>query len=144
MILDPAQWDGFLGGEGFTTPSACQQAAIFAARNGARISGGGCARLSGEHEGFSVTVTTTDAEAQSATASAKAVIEPKCTFEAPEVPVPEETEPGPEPTGPEEEPESEPITGLTCDGEVWDIDPEDPELPSVAHLFTVRLSGDDE
>ncbi|MFF5389073.1 hypothetical protein ACFY5H_11935 [Streptomyces sp. NPDC013012] len=144
MILDPARWGEFLEGEDFATSSACQQAAAFATRNGARIPGGGCARLYGEREGFSVTVTTTGAETQSATASAKAVIEPKCSFEAPEVPVPEETEPGPEPTEPEEEPEPEPITGLTCDGEAWEIDPEDPELPSAAHLFAVRLTGDDE
>ncbi len=101
-------------------------------------------RLSGEREGFGVTVRTAGAEAQDATASANAVIEPKCSFEPLEAPTPEETEPGPDPTEPEEEPEPEPITGLTCDGDAWTIDPEDPELPSAADLFAVRLTGDDE
>ncbi|MGA5495646.1 pilus assembly protein TadG-related protein [Streptomyces cinereoruber] len=144
VILDPAQWSGFLEGKHFATPPACQQAAAFAAKNGAKISGDGCMRLSGEHEGFSVTVQTTGTEAQDATASAKAVIEPKCSFEDPEVPAPEETEPDPDPTEPEEEPEPEPITGLTCDGDAWTIDPDDPVLPSAVDLFTVRLTGDDE
>ncbi|MFI9120158.1 pilus assembly protein TadG-related protein [Streptomyces bikiniensis] len=142
VILDPAQWGEFLEGRGFHDFSACQQAAAFAARNGAGILGDGCVRLSEEHEGFSVTVRTAGVEGLDATASAHAVIEPKCRFKLPEVPTPEETEPEPDPTEPEEEPE--PITGLTCDGDAWTIDPDDPELPSAADLFTVRLTGDDE
>ncbi|MFF4868215.1 hypothetical protein [Streptomyces sp. SID5770] len=147
MILDPTQWGGFLEGQDFTQVSACRQAAVFAARNSARISGDGCVRLSGEHEGFSVTVETTGAEARQATASANAVIEPKCRFKAPETPAPEETEPDPDPEEteePEPEEEPEPITGLICEGDAWTIDPDDPELPSVTDLFTVRLTGDDE
>ncbi|MGA4974223.1 pilus assembly protein TadG-related protein [Streptomyces cinereoruber] len=146
VILDPARWGEFLEGEGFTDPSACQQAAVFAARNGADLAGDECVRLSGEREGFSVTVRTTGVETWHATASAKAVIEPKCSFEAPEVPEPEEPEPDASPTEPSEEPapEPEPITGLTCDDKRWTIDPDDPELPGVTDLFTVRLTGDDE
>ncbi|MFF5450259.1 hypothetical protein ACFY40_03290 [Streptomyces sp. NPDC012950] len=147
MILDPAQWDRFLEGRDFTQFSACQQAAAFAVRNSARISGDGCVRLSGEREGFSVTVETTGTEAHHATASANAVIEPKCSFEAPETPAPEETEPEPDPEeseDPEPEEEPEPITGLICEGDAWTIDPDDPQLPSVTDLFTVRLTGDDE
>ncbi|MFE5830640.1 pilus assembly protein TadG-related protein [Streptomyces sp. NPDC056508] len=144
VILDPAQWGGFVEGKDFTKFSACQQAATFAAKNGARISGGGCVRLFGEYEGFSVTVETTGAEAQHATAFAKAVIEPKCSFKAPETPMPEETEPDPDPTEPEEGPAPEPIIGLKCDGDAWPIDPDDPELPGAVDLFTVRLAGDDE
>ncbi|MGW9448471.1 pilus assembly protein TadG-related protein [Streptomyces sp. NPDC055632] len=149
VILDPVQWGGFLEGKEFDHFSACQQAAAFAARNGAGILSGRCVRLSGEREGFGVTVRTTGAEAQDATASANAVIEPKCSFEpleapTPEVPAPEETEPEPDPTEPEEGPEPEPITGLTCDGDAWTIDPDDPELPNATDLFTVRLTGDDE
>lgn len=146
VILDPAQWGGFLEGEEFTKPSACRQAAAFAARNGASLDGRGnaCLRLAGELKGFSVTVRTTGAEARHATASANAVIEPKCGFMAPEETAPEETEPDPDPTEPGEAEEPEPITGLICDGVSWTIDPDDPELPSAADLFTVRLAGDDE
>lgn len=158
VILDPTQWDRFLEGEEYTESSACQQAAVFAARNGATLEGGTCDRLAGGDEGFSVTVQTTGTvgrslipgtESQHATASARAVIKPKCNFlppepsEPPESPAPEE--PGEEPTEePTEDPEPEPITGLTCDEEAWTIDPENPELPSVTDLFTVRLTGDDE
>ncbi|MGA5868813.1 hypothetical protein [Streptomyces cinereoruber] len=151
MILDPTQWGRFLEGEEYIESSACQQAAAFAARNGATLEGGACDRLAGGDEGFSVTVRTTGTvgrslipgtESQHATASAKAVLEPKCNFFPPEPsesPAPEE--PFEEPT---EDPEPEPITGLTCDEEAWAIDPDDPELPSAADLFTVRLTGDDE
>ncbi|MFF6867873.1 pilus assembly protein TadG-related protein [Streptomyces sp. NPDC012450] len=148
VILDPTRWGGFLEGKEFGDTSACQQAAVFAARNGAGILGGGCVRLSGAREGFTVTVRTTGAEAQDATASANAVIESKCSFEPPEAPTPEEPEPDTDPTepipDPEEDPEPEPITGLICDGDAWSIDPDDPRLPSAADLFTVRLAGDDE
>ncbi|WP_406066932.1 hypothetical protein [Streptomyces sp. NBC_01077] len=150
MILDPVQWDEFLEGEAYVDDAACQQAAIFAARNDAELLDDRCVRLPAGNEGFEVTVRTTGTvgrsiipgtESRHATASAKAVIEPRCTFAAPENPVPE-----PSPGEPEEEPgqEDEPIVGLTCDGEAWEIDPDDPTLPSAADLFTVRLSGDDE
>ncbi|MFJ7127968.1 pilus assembly protein TadG-related protein [Streptomyces sp. NPDC098101] len=147
VILDPAQWDRFREAKDYTTSSACRQAAVFAARNGANFAGDECVRLAGGREGFSVTVRTAGAETWHVTASATAVIEPKCSFEAPETPAPEETEPGPdpeEPEDPEPEEEPEPITGLICEGDAWTIDPADPELPSVTDLFTVRLTGDDE
>ncbi|MFE5897956.1 pilus assembly protein TadG-related protein [Streptomyces sp. NPDC056488] len=160
VILDPAQWERFLDAEDYTESSACQQAAAFAARNGANLAGDECARLAGSREGFSVTVKTTGTVGRSlvpgteslhATASAKAVIEPKCSFVPPEPPAtespaPEEPEPDPGPTEPDEEPEPEPepITRLTCDEVTWTIDPDDPKLPSATDLFTVRLTGDDE
>lgn len=151
VILDPGQWDGFLQGRDYDGPLACQEAGDFAARNGADLYGDGCLPLSGQ-EGFRVTVQTKESvglpgtEARNAVASAKALIEPKCRFTAPDEPEPEETEPDPDSTQPGEEPdpEPEPITGLTCDGEAWTIDPEDPELPSTEDLFTVRLAGDDD
>ncbi|MCX5228373.1 hypothetical protein [Streptomyces sp. NBC_00233] len=114
------------------------------------LTDGDCVPLTGQ-QGFSVTVRTEESvglpgsEARHAVASAKALIEPKCSFTAPE-PEPEETEPDPDPTEPEEEPEPEPepITGLTCGEEDWTIDPDDPVLPSAVDLFTVRLAGDNE
>lgn len=76
-------------------------------------------------------------DAQHATASATAVIEPLCLFDPPEEP-----EPDPDPTPvPEEEPRP---AVLTCDGEEWEVDPQDPRLPGVVDLFTVRLADEDE
>ncbi|MFC8492159.1 pilus assembly protein TadG-related protein [Streptomyces sp. NPDC057235] len=158
VILDPAQWERFIEAEDYTESSACQQAAVFAARNGADLAGEECARLADGRKGFGVTVKTTGTvgrslvpgtESMHATASAKAVIEPKCSFVPPEPPaseppIPEDPEPDPGPTDPDEEPEPEPITELTCDDVTWTIDPDDPKLPSAADLFTVRLTGDDE
>ncbi|MET7756001.1 pilus assembly protein TadG-related protein [Streptomyces sp. NPDC005389] len=147
VVLDPGQWDGFLTGTAYDGSSACEQAAVFAAKNGGVFHDVGCVSLAGQH-GFRVTVRTEESvglpgtEPRHAVASAKALIEPKCSFTAPEEPEPEETEPDPDPTEPEEDPE--PITGLTCGDMPWTIDPEDPELPSVVDLFTVRLAGDDE
>ncbi|MEU4075759.1 hypothetical protein DEJ45_12970 [Streptomyces venezuelae] len=151
VILDPGQWDDFRRGIVYDVPLACRRADDFAGRNGADVLGGSCLRLPGQ-EGFSVTVSTRESvglpgtEARHAVATAKAVIEPKCTFKPPEEPEPEVTEPDPDPTEPGEEPapEPEPITGLTCDGEAWTIDPENPELPATEDLFTVRLAGDEE
>ncbi|MCB8902841.1 pilus assembly protein TadG-related protein [Streptomyces sp. CB02980] len=151
VVLDPEQWDGFLKGRTYDSSSACQRAAVFAAKNGGVLPDGDCVPLAGQ-QGFSVTVRTQESvglpgtEARHAVASARALIEPKCTFAAPEEPEPEETEPDPDPTEPEDEPEPEPepITGLTCGEEAWTIDPDDPVLPSAVDLFTVRLAGDDE
>lgn len=154
VILDPGQWDGFLKGTAYYVSSACQKAAAFAAKNDAVLLEDECDPLAGR-PGFSVTVRTQGSvglpgtKPRNAVASATALIEAKCTFIRPEEPEPEETEPGPDPTGPdpeptEPEPEPEPITGLTCDGEAWTIDPDDPVLPSAVDLFTVRLVSDDE
>ncbi|MFD7961414.1 pilus assembly protein TadG-related protein [Streptomyces zaomyceticus] len=144
VVLSPDQWDGYLRGVTYDGPAACGQAEVFAMRNEAKLSGDGCVPPASGDDGFSVTVLTTGREPQHATASARAVIEPKCMFTPPEIPVPAETEPEPDPTEPSEEPEPEPITGLTCDDEAWTIDPDDPTLPSAVDLFTVRLAGNDE
>ena len=154
VILDPAQWDDFIEGRSYDGTAACQQAATFATKNQATLSGEGCGPLP-DQEGFSVEVRTLNTvgasvvpgtEKQHATATASAVIEPRCTFEAPE-PTPEPEEPSPDPTGPDPTPtptptptEPSPILGLTCHGVAWEIDPEDPRLPSAADLFTVRLA----
>lgn len=151
VILDPGRWDGFVKGTMYDSTSACQHAAVFATKNDGVLAGGDCTPLT-EPQGFSVTVRTEEGvglpgtEARRGIASAKALIEPKCSFTAPDEPEPEQTEPDPDPTEPEEEPEPEPepITGLACGGEAWPIDPADPVLPSAADLFTVRLAGDDE
>ncbi|MEU1224986.1 pilus assembly protein TadG-related protein [Streptomyces sp. NPDC005828] len=145
VILDPGKWDRFLRGIEYSEKTACHQAEEFAARNEAALDGSECVPLdTGEH-GFKVTVRTTGSEPHNATASAEAVLEPRCTFDAPEPPPdPPERTPGPTPTSPDDgdgDPDGEdPVTGLVCDGEPWVIDPESPRLPDAADLFRVRLS----
>ncbi|WP_137993628.1 pilus assembly protein TadG-related protein [Streptomyces vilmorinianum] len=146
VILDPAAWDRFLNGESYIAPRACERAASFAAKNDAELWGKRCARLPVGEEGFRVQVRTRytvgesiipGTEGQHATAEATAVLEPRCTFKAPD-PTPE---PEPEPAEPDPKPaEPGPIQGLSCDGDPWEIDPERPRLPSAADLFTVRLA----
>ncbi|QGZ50708.1 hypothetical protein GPZ77_22140 [Streptomyces sp. QHH-9511] len=147
VILDPAKWTAFLAGEDYAEGAACEQAASFAGRNDAELWGESCRRLPAGEEGFHVTVRTLSPVGQSvvpgtdkqhAVASAKAVIEPRCTFDAPEP----EPEPEPEETStpdPDEGEEPEPILGLSCDGVPWEVDPAQPRLPSAADLFMVRL-----
>ncbi|MFD5770126.1 pilus assembly protein TadG-related protein [Streptomyces sp. NPDC127049] len=156
VIDDPAQWQQFVEGNAeVDTRLACQKASDFAANNGAEVDE--CVQTS---FGFRVGVRTADTvgesivpdtEAQRAVAAAAAVIEPRCSFDAPEPTtepeLPEEPEPtdDPEPT-PSPEPAETPemVTGLVCDGEPVSIDPLDPVLPSAGDLFHVRLTGDDE
>ncbi|MFE4304542.1 pilus assembly protein TadG-related protein [Streptomyces sp. NPDC056891] len=155
VLLDPAQWDRYLRGEEYDELSACQRADSFAAKNSAEIPMGGCSRLPEGGEGFRVTVLTTNTvgrsiipgtESRHATASAEAVIEPRCTFEAPEPtqdPTPPEPTEDPTPPEPTQEPtptEEGPIVGLVCGNDSWEIDPEHPTLPDAVDLFTVRLS----
>ncbi len=109
--------------------------------------------------GFSVTVQTEGTVGESivpgtderrATATASAVVEPLCSFAPPE-PSPDSSteppiEPDPSSTPPEEpeEEEADPILGLTCGDEDWEVDPDDPVLPGADELFRVRLTSDDE
>ncbi|MER5711107.1 pilus assembly protein TadG-related protein [Streptomyces sp. NPDC002122] len=137
VILDPDRWDELLRGKVYDEDAACHRAADFAALNEAVLSGNLCEPL--DPSGFRVTVTTTGSESRHAMASAEAVIEPLCEFRAPE-PSSEPT-PTPTETGDTQEEEGGPITGLVCDGDPLEIDPEDPAtLPSAVDLFTVRLS----
>lgn len=135
VVLDPGQWDEFLAGAVYDASAACQQAEEFAARNGAELPD--CAPL--DPSGFRVTVRTTGAGARQATASAEAVIEPRCTF-AEQVPTSEPPTSTPSAPSEGEQEEQGPITGLACDGDPWEIDPENPSLPDAVDLFTVRLS----
>ncbi|MER5204580.1 pilus assembly protein TadG-related protein [Streptomyces sp. NPDC002825] len=145
VIHDPGQWDGFLHGVGYTDASACQQAAEFAARNEAALTGDKCVPLASGERGFRVTVSTTGQESHHATASAEAILEPRCTFDPPDtIPDPPESTPDSTPTGPDEggeEPDGEePVVGLVCGGEPWVIDLDNPSLPGSEDLFRVRLS----
>lgn len=146
MIDDPTQWQQFVAGVAYARGPACQEAEAFAARNDAEVESCSPKRL-----GFKVTVHSTDTvgdpivpntASQVAVASAVAVIEPRCSFDAPEPT--EEPEPSPSPSAEPEEEDPEPIVGLVCDGSPQVIDPEDPVLPDAGDLFRVRLTGDDE
>ncbi|MFF9475101.1 pilus assembly protein TadG-related protein [Streptomyces roseolus] len=160
VIGDPTQWSGYIRGEGYVVERACRRAGELAARNDAALVPRGCVPLD---FGFMVTVQSEgtvgesivpDTAGRQATASASAVIEPLCRFVPPEPSTEPSTEPSAEPTnepdpsstppeGPEEE-EPVQIVALTCDGEDWEIDPEEPVLPGVDDLFRIRLTGDDE
>ncbi|KOG35586.1 MULTISPECIES: pilus assembly protein TadG-related protein [Streptomyces] len=155
VIREPERWGRFLRGREFDDFPACQKAVSFAASNGADVLDGACVRLTSGQEGFEVTVQTRASvgrsivpgtESRRATAVSRAVIEPKCTFVMPEDPALEELEPDPDAPGAGEEPapEDETILELTCGGDVWVVEPDDPMLPSAPDLFTVRLAGDDE
>ncbi|MEV6331757.1 hypothetical protein [Streptomyces sp. NPDC051909] len=155
VILDPDAWGGFLQGRGYDTGAACEKAAQYANQNDAEMSPADCSdQPSGDGIQFRVQISTTGTvgkslvpgtEGRHAEARATAVLEPRCSFDAPEPPPPP-TPSTPTPTGsatpdpsPTPSPEPEPITGLVCDGVEWTIDPEDPQLPGAADLFSVRL-----
>jgi hypothetical protein len=150
VILDPLQWDEFLQGRQFVTTAACEAASEFAARNDAELAGPGCIPLTGTLTGFEVTVRTTGTvgrsivpgtESRHATATARAVIEPLCNFVPPAEPEPDSTPPDP---GDASEDETLPLPALDCNGNGWDINPEDPTLPNAGELFAVRLTADNE
>lgn len=141
VLRDPDQWDEFLQARAYADQAACGQAEEFAALNGATFSGDGCVQL--DSSGFRVTVTTTGPERHHATATAEAVVEPRCrrTEQEPSSePLPTSPPPTSPPPGEVEEEEPDPIVGLMCGDDSWEIDPENPTLPDAVDLFTVRLS----
>ncbi|MFI8961120.1 pilus assembly protein TadG-related protein [Streptomyces sp. NPDC053493] len=158
VILDPDAWDAYVRGDRYDVDQACDEAAAYAAKNGAQLwhRDDGCrpVRTNGAEE-FRVRVRTDDSVGRSlvpgtedkhTVATATAVLKPRCSFDAPEptppptpaTPTPSDTA-TPQPT-PTPSPEPEPITGLVCDGIEWTIDPDHPRLPDAADLFTVRLA----
>jgi hypothetical protein len=127
-VLDPTEWPGIFDGSGLAVET-CWRAYDLAAVNDAAANG--CDHPDGPLS-FEVTVTAAEAvgdsivpgtEDMKSTASAKAVIEPRCTY----------------PTA--EEPVDDVLPELTCDGQVWKLDPEDlDELPKAEDLFDVHLA----
>ncbi|MFF8815200.1 hypothetical protein [Streptomyces pactum] len=99
-VLDGGDWADLLQGRGPGAPAACAEAARFADRNGADLTGAGC--LPGYlPTSFTVTVRTRDTVGRSvipgtedrhARATARAVVEPRC------VPDPVAVPPSPGPT----------------------------------------------
>ncbi|WP_435059352.1 pilus assembly protein TadG-related protein [Streptomyces sp. bgisy060] len=149
VISDPERWEYFLQGRVLDEYSACQEAGVLAARNGATVPRGGCVSLNSEHGGFVVTVHTSGTVGRSVipgtdsrhgVASARALIEPKCSLYFSEDHRPEGSPVEPGEDGDQEFPDA----GISCEGDIWIIDPDSPKLPSAKDLFSVRLASVDE
>ncbi|MFF1420114.1 pilus assembly protein TadG-related protein [Streptomyces sp. NPDC058280] len=145
-ILDPVDWQDLLDGRGFGTGSSCAEAGRFATSNESRLTA--CDPYFGARWGFTVKVETRDTVGQSVIpgtankrgkATARAIIEPRCSFEV--KPAPDD---GDDP-GSGEEDDKPVFPGVVrCDSGDLPIDPEshDP-LPDLADLFKVRLVESD-
>lgn len=126
--------------------SGCSAAEYFAARNRAELVGSRCQWAGGGRWGFTVHVQSQQSmgtsiiegtENDKARATATAVVEPRCTFDRND----QSDEPDDGGGGEEGKPVSP--GELVCEGETWDIDPENLDLlPDVSDLFTVRLAED--
>lgn len=147
-ILDGGDLDDILGRLPFTEARGCAEAARFAAKNDAELTGGyeGCHRVFGFRRGYEVEVRTLDSvgdsvvpgtENQHATATAKAVIDFRCSFQKAE---PDE-ETGGDGSDEGEDEDKKPVGTLRCDGRDFSLDPDDPHLfPTAADLFSVHLT----
>ncbi|GJF19299.1 hypothetical protein SHO565_03730 [Streptomyces sp. HO565] len=126
-VLKPDSWQDIFDGE-VPVPSGCWRAQELAASNDASVSCQPDGPL-----GYSVVAETNEAvgdtivpgtEDQKATESATAVIEPRCTF-----------------TLPGEDAGDDELAVLSCEGEKWDLDPDDLlDLPKPEDLFDVHLA----
>ncbi|GAA2453362.1 pilus assembly protein TadG-related protein [Streptomyces macrosporus] len=148
-LFDPDAWEDLLDGRGpGDTAGPCGEAAEFAEKNGAELSGSGCDPVFSPL-GFTVEVKNTKpvgeslipgTERQYATATATAVVEPRCRLEETENPgtggEEDNTEEGGEEDGKEHE--------LVCEGldEPVEIDPDRLAeiLPDPEDLFSVHLA----
>ncbi|GGS86469.1 MULTISPECIES: pilus assembly protein TadG-related protein [Streptomyces] len=128
-VLDPDTWRAIFDGTTAGLAPSCRRAEELAARNDADVL---ACRPDGPL-GFTVEVETEDTvgesivpgtESMRSQASATAVIEPRCTFELPGADA-----------GDDE------LPPLDCEGEDWELDPEDLEvLPDPRDLFDVHLA----
>ncbi|WP_432100102.1 pilus assembly protein TadG-related protein [Streptomyces sp. WAC 04229] len=126
-ILDPDSWQAIFDGEA-PVASGCWRAHELAARNDASVT----CRPDGLL-GYTVVAETNGTvgdsivpgtEEQKATESATAVIEARCSFELPAEDAGDKT-----------------LPSLSCEGEEWDLDPEDlVDLPKPEDLFDVHLA----
>lgn len=128
-ILDPASWERIFDGLGAGLNDACWRAAQLASQNDAHVDDCGPDGVLA----YRVEVTTDDPVGESlvpgtenkhARASAVAVIEPNC-----------------EPRLPGEHGKDDVPPKLACEGQEWDLDPEDlSDLPEPQDLFDVHLA----
>ncbi|MFD5709731.1 pilus assembly protein TadG-related protein [Streptomyces pharetrae] len=127
-VKDPAAWQGIFDGD-VQVADSCWRAHELAAQNDAHVRACGPVGLLG----YEVDVETDGTVGESivpgtedirATASAKAVIEPRCTFELPA-----------EDTGDDE------LPTLSCEDQDWELSPDDlTDLPDPEDLFEVHLA----
>ncbi|KAK1181810.1 hypothetical protein B7755_028915 [Streptomyces sp. NBS 14/10] len=166
-ITDEQTLEDLLNGRGFhPLRDPCDQAQWFAGENDADVTDGGC--VPGYLPvSFTVTVETQKAvgksvipgtETKHATARAKAVVEPRCTYEAP-APLPDPTDDGKGDNGKGDDDKDDggkgdggdgkdeggkdekPVIGLVCEGKDITIDPEHLDLfPDAKDLFSVHLA----
>ncbi|MFC8949620.1 MULTISPECIES: pilus assembly protein TadG-related protein [Streptomyces] len=126
-ILKPESWQGIFDGDA-PVAGTCWRAQELAARNGADVQCHPDGPL-----GYTVVAETQETvgdtivpgtETRHATESATAVIEARCSFELPG-----------------EDAESEVLPTLSCDGEEWELKPDDlVDLPKPEDLFDVHLA----
>ncbi|MET8827016.1 pilus assembly protein TadG-related protein [Streptomyces sp. NPDC004610] len=127
-LLDPAQWRAIFDGNAAGIESGCWRAYELASMNDAEADCTADGLLA-----YVVEATTTEpvgdsivpgTEGKHATARARAVIDPRCEFELPG-----------------EDAGEEALPDLSCDGENWELDPEEPiDLPGPEDLFDVHLA----
>ncbi len=127
-LIDPVEWQAIFDGAAPPSDTPCTRAEQLAAQNDADVLI--CQTLgaleyraevrTNRPVGESIVPGTED---KHATATAQAVIEARCTFDLAAA-------------------ESDLLPQLNCDGDVWELDPEDPEglLPEPEDLFDVHLA----
>ncbi|MEU0273476.1 pilus assembly protein TadG-related protein [Streptomyces sp. NPDC006307] len=144
-ILDPDFLEEVFNGDFIGTANGCGAAAHYAGQNRANVQN--CHWAADGRWGFTVEVKSQEAMGTSiiegtdkahAQAEATAVVEPRCTFEG------NDQDDKPEDGGNGGSAAAPVSPGkLVCEGETWDIDPENLDLlPDVSDLFTVRLAED--
>ncbi|MFD5294228.1 pilus assembly protein TadG-related protein [Streptomyces mutabilis] len=126
-ILEPDSWQEIFDGKAPVT-SSCWRAHELAASNDASVTCQPDGLL-----GYTVVAETDETvgdtivpgtEEQKASETAKAVIDARCSFELPV-----------------EEPDGDALPMLSCNGEDWNLDPDDPlNLPKPEDLFDVHLA----
>lgn len=147
-LLDLDFLRDLFNGDRIGTYDGCGTAGRLALRNGTELKN--CDRAKDGRWGFTVRVVSQKpvgdtilpgTEDDYARAEATAVVEPLCTLKPRE----DEGKPG-SGDGQEDEPDKGKPSSpgrLVCDGDDWDIDPENPDqLPELSHLFSVRLAED--
>ncbi|WP_268838978.1 pilus assembly protein TadG-related protein [Streptomyces indiaensis] len=133
-LLKPDLWQDIFDGNVEGLEPSCWRAQQLADENGAHVVGGGC-EPDRDPQGYVVKVKTNDPVGDSivpgteetyATAKAKAVIEPRCSFQLPD----------------EDNEDVQDLPQLNCNGKNWDLDPDDlSDLPGPEDLFDVHLAG---
>lgn len=131
-LPNPDLWQDIFHGNVEGLEPSCWRAQQFADENDAHVVGG--CDPEWDPQGYEVKVKTNDPVGDSiipgteetyATAEAKAVIEPRCSFQLPD----------------EDNGNPEDLPQLSCKGQTWDLDPDDlSDLPGPEELFDVHLA----